>query len=568
MLRVAGSRLLAGAPRAGALRALHVTSYGHAAKSQSTIPQWVPGDSVEDGPIAPAMATACPGPNSLEHFKELSTVQECSAVSFFANYEKSYGNYIVDADDNRLLDMYSQISSLPLGYNHPALLEALRSPSNHAILANRPALGVLPPMRWAKQLQGVCEKFAPESMPPGTGCDITTMSCGSTANENAFKAAFIAFMDKHRNGDPPTQEELNSCMLNSSPGCPPLSILSFGGAFHGRTLGCLSTTRSKPIHKLDIPHFDWPMAPFPQLKYPLDEHAAANAAEESRCLKEVKQLLRDSRGGILGNTIAGIVVEPVQAEGGDNHASDAFFRELRALALEFDVTFIVDEVQTGGGATGKMWAHEYWELAVAPDIVTFAKKAQIAGFFSGPQMRPKEGYRIFNTWMGDPAKLLMLETILREYEAGGLVQQAMQTGALVEAGIHALAAQHPGLIGRVRGRGTFLAFTVVNTATRDAMVGALRQAGVQTGGCGAFSIRLRPSMVFGEAHAREFLRILAEVMATLEVIGDDESEWNMVEPRNTVDVDTGKQGDFHQIASPVGPTKKKVLASSSKSSSA
>jgi len=100
------------------------------------------------------------------------------------------------------------------------------------------------------------------------------------------------------------------------------------------------------------------------------------------------------------------------------------------------------------------------------------------------------------------------------------------------------------------------------------MVGALRQAGVQTGGCGAFSIRLRPSMVFGEAHAREFLRILAEVMATLEVIGDDESEWNMVEPRNTVDVDTGKQGDFHQIASPVGPTKKKVLASSSKSSSA
>jgi 4-aminobutyrate aminotransferase/(S)-3-amino-2-methylpropionate transaminase len=57
------------------------------------------------------------------------------------------------------------------------------------------------------------------------------------------------------------------------------------------------------------------------------------------------------------------------------------------------VCFIVDEVQTGGGTTGKMWAHEHWELEQAPDIVTFAKKAQIAGFFSGPKMRPKEGYR-------------------------------------------------------------------------------------------------------------------------------------------------------------------------------
>jgi len=227
-----------------------------------------------------------------------------------------------------------------------------------------------------------------------------------------------------RDGDAPSQDALNSAMLNKAPGCPHLSILSFSGAFHGRTFGCLATTRSKPIHKLDIPHFDWPMAPFPNLLYPLDRHVDENAEEEKRCLNEVRSLLKDSRGGVLSSTIAGMIIEPIQAEGGDNHASPEFFRSLRALAKEFDLAFIVDEVQTGLGATGKMWAHEHWGLdeCDAPDIVTFAKKAQIAGFFSTKKMRPKEGYRIFNTWMGDPGKMLMLDAILDEYKKSDLIR--------------------------------------------------------------------------------------------------------------------------------------------------
>ena len=112
-----------------------------------------------------------------------------------------------------------------------------------------------------------------------------------------------------------------------------------------------------------------------------------------------------------------MIIEPIQAEGGDNHASDAFFRGLRALATKHDVCFIADEVQAGGGVTGKMWAHENWGLEVPPDIVTFAKKTQIAGYFATKEMRPREGYRIFNTWMGDPAKMIMLDVILKQYQA-------------------------------------------------------------------------------------------------------------------------------------------------------
>ncbi|MEQ2246427.1 hypothetical protein ILYODFUR_038352 [Ilyodon furcidens] len=94
--------------------------------------------------------------------------------------------------------------------------------------------------------------------------------------------------------------------------------------------GCLATTHSKVIHKLDIPSFDWPVAPFPRLKYPLEEFTRENAQEEARCLEEVEDLIvkwRQKR-----KPVAGIIIEPIQAEGGDNHASPDFFRSLRNIA--------------------------------------------------------------------------------------------------------------------------------------------------------------------------------------------------------------------------------------------
>lgn len=84
---------------------------------------------------------------------------------------------------------------------------------------------------------------------------------------------------------------------------------------------------------------------------------------------------------IKGRPVAGMIIEPIQAEGGDRSATDDFYRGLRQLALEEDVYFICDEVQTGGGVSGKWWAHEHWNLETPPDIVTFAKKMNSAGFY-------------------------------------------------------------------------------------------------------------------------------------------------------------------------------------------
>ena len=78
-------------------------------------------------------------------------------------------------------------------------------------------------------------------------------------------------------------------MINKAPGSPQVSLMSFEGAFHGRTFGALACTHSKPIHKLDIPSFDWPIAPFPRYKYPLEENERENEQEDQRCLARVSR---------------------------------------------------------------------------------------------------------------------------------------------------------------------------------------------------------------------------------------------------------------------------------------
>lgn len=99
--------------------------------------------------------------------------------------------------------------------------------------------------------------------------------------------------------------------------------------------------------------------------------------------------------------VAAVIIEPVLSEGGDKHASPAYFRQLRQIAKKHGAYFIVDEVQTGVGATGKFWAHEHWGLQEGeePDFVTFSKKMQASGVYHKAETRPSAAYRIYGTWM-------------------------------------------------------------------------------------------------------------------------------------------------------------------------
>ncbi|RLN45146.1 hypothetical protein BBJ29_007503 [Phytophthora kernoviae] len=465
------------------LRSLpRVSRYGRRSFTTSTRrvpPPATPSPAFPDElPHAQIVTKDVPGPKSTQELKRLSALQNTGAINFFADYAASRGNYLVDVDGNRFLDVYGQIASLPLGYNHPKTLL----------------------------------KVAPEGLE-----DVNTLMCGSCSNENAYKAAFMWFQTKLRGGKPPSEEELESCMTHQLPGTPNLSILSFQGGFHGRLMGCLSTTHSKAIHKVDVPAFDWPVAPFPKLQYPLDAHQAANEAEEKRCLEEVERLLKNS--AVVTNPkdsrIAGMIVEPIQAEGGDNHASPAFFRALRDLAAKYSVAFIVDEVQTGGGSTGKFWAHEHWELENPPDLVTFSKKLQTGGYFAKGEFRLKEGYRIFNTWMGDPTKMITLQAVIEAVESDRLLENVNITGDYLKAGLHEAAIAFPTLLSNVRGQGTYLAVDLPSEAVRNEFVNLMKSMGVASGGCGVKSVRFRPALVFQPKHAAEYLDKMHEACEVL-----------------------------------------------------
>ncbi|XP_024944603.1 4-aminobutyrate aminotransferase, mitochondrial isoform X2 [Cephus cinctus] len=401
-----------------------------------------------------------------------------------------------------------QISSMPLGYNHPAILGAVANSDNHKIIANRPALGSFPGRDWPKRLKNVLLRKGVAA--PGL-TQITTMMCGSCSNENAFKNIFIWYADKKRHGAPFTREEMESCMINQSPGSPRYSILSFKGAFHGRTLGSLSTTHSKYIHKIDVPAFDWPIASFPEYKYPLEENVRENKKEDERCLAEIEDLIvkYDKEKNI---PVAGIIIEPIQSEGGDHHASPEFFQELRKVSSKHGAALLIDEVQTGGGPTGKMWCHEHFNLESPPDVVTFSKKMQLGGYYHTPDLKPKQSYRVYNTWMGDPSKLILLEAIVNTIEKENLLNQVVRVGDYTLGKLKDLQKEVSGKINSVRGRGTFIAFDCTTPASRDEVISKLHAKGIQAGGCGVQAVRLRPALTFNEYHADIFLDALRSIL--------------------------------------------------------
>ncbi|TID19909.1 4-aminobutyrate aminotransferase [Venturia nashicola] len=456
-------------------------------------------------PTGPVVKTQIPGPKSAKAIERLTRVFDTRSLNMIADYKESRGNYIVDPDGNVLLDVYAQIASIPVGYNNPALHAAASSPEMISSIINRPALGNFPQDDWADIIETGILTVAPKGLN-----QVFTAQAGSDANELAYKAAFMWKRQQERGGHHVdfTEEEMHTSMNNESPGAPELSILSFTSGFHGRLFGSLSTTRSKPIHKLDIPAFDWPQAPFPSLKYPLDapENLEHNTKEEQRCLDAAEHLIKTYHKRPVA-----AVIEPVQSEGGDNHATPNFFRGIREITKKHNVLMIVDEVQTGVGATGKFWAHEHWNLETPPDIVTFSKKAQTAGYYFGnDDLRPNKAYRQFNTWMGDPARALLFKAIIQEIERLDLVKHTAETGEYLYAGLESLAKKYPEEIKDLRGKGqgTFLAF---DSPRRDAVLKAAKSVGINIGGSGEKAVRLRPMLIFQKGHADILLEGLEKI---------------------------------------------------------
>jgi 4-aminobutyrate aminotransferase len=298
-------------------------------------------------------------------------------------------------------------------------------------------------------------------------------------------------------------------------------MIAFFGAFHGRTMGALSLTGSKITQRAgfaplipQVSHVDFPNCYRCQFK--------ANA-KELCCYDSIEQIESLFRRTVAPQEVAGFIVEPIQGEGGYIVPPPDFHRRLKALAEKHGILYILDEVQTGMGRTGKMLAIEHW--GIEPDIVCLAK-----GIASGMPLGAiiaKDNIMDWppgshaSTFGGNPVSCAAaLETIALLEE--GLMANAAKIGGYLLDKLRQLASKHS-MIGDVRGLGLMVAIELVRDRTtkepavqeRDALVQRCFRKGLLLLGCGANTVRFCPPLVINEQDVDSAVRILDEALTEL-----------------------------------------------------
>jgi L-lysine 6-transaminase len=255
------------------------------------------------------------------------------------------------------------------------------------------------------------------------------------------------------------------------------------------------TDSPDPRKTLYFPKFDWPRITTPKLFFPLTEENIANTVLlEEKAKREIENAIAENP-----HDIAAIILEPIQGEGGDNHYRKEFMEYLRTVADENDIMLIYDEVQSGVGVTGKMWAHEHYGKKSRPDIICFGKKTQVCGIFVSNRVDEvennvfHESSRLNSTWGGNLVDMVRFTLYLEIIEKENLVAQASETGTYLLSQLEKLSEEYSN-ISNARGKGLFCAFDLPNGDDRDVLANLIEKEGALILGCGPKSIRFRPHL--------------------------------------------------------------------------
>jgi L-lysine 6-transaminase len=415
--------------------------------------------------------------------------------------EKSQGVYIYDSKNERtLLDFFTCFASLPIGYNHPKmvndevfkhnlLLAALTNPSNSDIYTTQ----------YAQFVETFSQIGIPEYLPHAF-----FIAGGSLAVENALKVAMDWKVQK--NFQKGYTKEIGT------------KVLHFREAFHGRSGYTMSLTNTDPAKiNLFAKFTDWPRVLNPKIYFPYtDEGYEDLLKRENLAINQIKQAFKSNP-----DEICAIIIEPIQGEGGDNHFRKEFFEKLRVLADENECMLIYDEVQTGVGLTGKFWCHEHFGEHARPDILCFGKKMQVCGILVGKKVDEIETNvfrvpsRINSTWGGNLTDMVRADQILQIIKEDNLVEHVAQTGEYFLQRLQEVAQEHK--VTNVRGRGFMCAFDLPNTELRNQFIKVGMEKGVLFLGCAEKSIRFRPALIMQKDDIDLAIKVMKDVLTVLKI---------------------------------------------------
>lgn len=412
------------------------------------------------------------------------------------DYEKSHDAYLYDARSGReYLDLFSFFATQPIGYNHPKMLTPDFVQKLGRLAVNRPTLSDVYTVEYAEfvetfgRLAGI-NKFNHFFFIEG----------GTLGVENAIKAAQDWKVRK------------NMALGKGQKG---QQVIHFKEAFHGRSGYTLSLTNTNDPNKHQyFAKFSWPRIVNPKLEFPVTPE------KMEKTIQLEKQAVREIEAAIQKNNddIAAIIIEPIQAEGGDNHFRSEFLKELRRIADQYEIMLIFDEVQTGMGLTGKMWCHEHF--GVTPDLVSFGKKVQVAGFMAARRIdEVKDNVfhvpsRINSTWGGNLIDMIRCKKYLDIIEEEHLIENAKTMGEYFLKQLQNWSVKRS-RISNVRGRGLMIAFDLPDTELRNQMRSKIFENGAIALGCGSHSIRLRPHLDISRDHIHHAMDILEKAELAL-----------------------------------------------------
>lgn len=437
----------------------------------------------------PLIKTSPPGPKARAWVRRDQEVLSQSATRIYPLVvAKASGATVVDVDGNRYLDFTAGIAVVATGHSHPKVVEAIRKQAAQFIHMSGTDFYYPAQVKLAE----VMDRITPGKKPKRTFFS----NSGTEAVEAAFKLA------RHRTRRP--------------------LMLAFQGGFHGRTMGALSLTGSKAVQRrhfsplipgvTHVPYADCYRCPY-GLTYP---------ACEMHCVNVIRDVYFKSV--VPPEDVAAIVVEPIQGEGGVIVPPPEFHPMVAKLAREFGILYVVDEVQTGMGRTGKMFAVEHW--AVEPDIMAVGKGIAsglpMGATVSSADIMNWQAGAHANTFGGNPvaceAALVTIELLEKK-----LVANAASVGDYLCRELNKFKARH-WLIGDVRGKGLMIGLECVcdretkemAVRERNEVIQRCFRKGLLLLGAGQNVLRIVPPLMVTRREADVALEILDGVLSDVE----------------------------------------------------